>query len=141
MNDVEELSLDVEQIAANKEFFGVTRRLASRLQENPYPVPGFFIRDMTDEELDLLQEHSEVSSPHFEDLLMVALLLTVGEGIVLTEEQSHRSINSLLVMLACESLYRKGLVELKHENFSFGEDAGDNKVVILKNNIDYGGLL
>ena len=37
--------------------------------------------------------------------------------------------NAMVMFIAMEGLYRKGLVKLYHEHMSFGDDAGDKIVV------------
>ena len=136
-----EYNVDFKEVLNHKKLFAVTRLLAASLQQTPYIHPGLFIKDLTDTDLQLLLDHIEPEDNSFENVMVIALMLTVGEGIAATNKQIHRSINSLIVMLISESLHRKGLVKVHHRNFSFGEDA-DTKIVLEKiNGIDYRAYL
>lgn len=138
INPVEgDYSIDFAEVVAHKKLFAVTRLLATSLQITPYIHPGLYIKELADTDLQLLIAHADTESDGFENLMLIAMMLTAAEGIATTEKQIHRSINALIVMLTSESLRRKGLVKVHHQNFSFGDDA-DNKIVLEKiEGVDY----
>lgn len=136
-----EYTIDFNEVIKHKDLFAVTRLLAASLQQTPYMHPGMFIKDLTDTDLQTLLDHVDPEHSSFENMMLIALMLTAAEGIATTNEQVHRSINAMIVMLSSESLRRKGLVKVHHQNFSFGEDA-DNKIVLEKiEGIDYNRLI
>ena len=137
----DEYSIDFKEVVAHKKLFAITRLLATTLQINPYIHPGLFIRDLSDTDLQLLIAHADVDAPGFENLMLIALMLTAAEGIAATDAQIHRSINALTVVLSSESLFRKGLIKLHHKNFSFGEDAGNNIVLEKVEGVDYQSMI
>lgn len=136
-SDEQGYHINYKQVIDQTHLFAVTRLLAANIVGSEYVHPGYFVRDLSRDDLDMLLENINPDDPGFENVLLVALMLTAGEGIDATDEQVHRSINSLIVMLTCESLRRKGLVKIHHQNFSFGEDAGNNLVIEKIEGIDY----
>lgn len=136
-----EYNVNLAEVVAHKRLFAVTRLLATAMQQTPYIHPGLYVRDLADDDLKLLIEHANPDNEEFENLMLIALMLTTGEGIPASDKQMTRSINGLIVMLTSESLRRKGLIKVHHQNFSFGEDA-DNRLVIEKiEGIDYQKLV
>lgn len=136
-----DFNVNIAEVIKQKDLFSVTRLLASSMQTNPYIHPGHFIRDLSNADLQLLLDHIDVEDNDFGNLMLIGMMLTVAEGVALTEEQMHRSVNALVVMLTSESLYRKDLVVLHHDKFSFGEDAGSNVVIQRKEGVDYEGIV
>jgi hypothetical protein len=60
-------------------------------------------------------------------------MLATGEGLEQSQgaEEISSRMDAFCAFLAIESLRRKGLVKVYHENISFGEDFG-NKIVVEK---------
>ena len=112
----------------------VTRVLAMDMMENPYITVGDFIKTLTDHDLCALSDIAEngTNDPRFEEILLISEMLAAGEGV------SERNIDTMvdrtkmfMMYLTCESLFRKGLVDIFHDKMSFGEDAA-NEVIVKK---------
>jgi exosortase/archaeosortase len=59
-------------------------------------------------------------------------MLSRAEGLISEDDDDlTRKINQFMVMVTMESLYRKGLIKLYHENMSFGKDV-QHRVVAEK---------
>lgn len=124
--------VNYRHIAASAELLRVTRALALLFINNPYMSVGTFFKNIEQEDLEALIEIIEEGpdNPNFGELMLIAEMLAVGEGLDSGNVSIiENRVNQFLVLLACESLYRKGLVKIYHENMSFGEDAGDKIIV------------
>lgn len=123
-------TLNYAEIANHKELMAVTRLLAKQLMVNPYLVVGDYIKELADSDLVALMNAEENET--FEDLILISEMLATGEGCeqASVEEFKERT-NQLVTLLVIESLGRKGLVRVFHENMSFHEDMKD-KVVVEK---------
>lgn len=135
-NDGEEESYTVvyENIIKAKGLMPVTRTLAIDLSASGYMRVGDFLKDLSDTDLDNLLEISEDQErEEFSEILLISEMLATGEGLnsAADLEETVNRITHLCVLLACESLFRKGLVKLHRENMSFGADMS-NKVIVEK---------
>ena len=125
-------SVNYAKVAGEKSLLSVTRLLANELLTNPYMTIGDFLKGLNESDLELLVKVIDEGGEHknFEDLLLIAEMLANAEGLengtldVFTERT-----NQLTTYIVCESLYRKGLVKLHHQNMSFGEDMKDKVIV------------
>jgi hypothetical protein len=121
-------SVNLPEVAKYKKCLAVTRLLATQLMENPYLVVGEFIRDLSDEDLKALND--KIDHEEFEDAILIANMLVMGEGIATGDfDDYQKHTNVLAGFLAIESLARHGLVKVYHENMSFGDDVGDKIIV------------
>ena len=125
-------SVNIHRVAQDKEILTLVRLLASQLIITPYLRVGDFFKNLSDDDLQTLEEVSDENHEQFDNLLLVAEMLATGEGLDHgTMDIIHQRMNQLLMFIAMEGLYRKGLIKLYHENMSFGEDMG-NKIVAEK---------
>lgn len=125
-------SVNIHRVAQDKEVLTLVRLLASQLIITPYLRVGDFFKNLSNDDLEILEEISDENHEHFDNLLLVAEMLATGEGLDHgTIDIIHDRMNQLLIFIAMEGLYRKGLIKLYHDNMSFGEDMG-NKIVAAK---------
>lgn len=136
MDDNEEefdgtFSINYAKILDQKDMLPTTRLLAADLLSNPYMPVGDFFAGLSDSALEELLEVCDNSeNPHFEELILIAEMLSNAEGLESgTIDIIHQRANHLITLLAVESLGRKGLVKVYHKNMSFGEDMGDRIIV------------
>lgn len=124
-------SLNYGEISEYKQLMAVTRMLSKQMMVTPYVVVGEFIKELSDSDLKALMNAEQ--NGEFEDLILMAEMLATGEGCdqAATDEVFKERTNHLITLLVIESLYRKGLVRVYHENMSFNEDMLD-KVVVEK---------
>ena len=117
--------INLEKIQEYPNILAVTKLLALKLQKNPYMKVGNFLSNLSDADLKTLVDIDD-NDPHMEDILMMSFLLARAEGVENgTVELITRHTSMLRNFIAVESLYRKGLVEIYHDNLSFGEEDGD----------------
>jgi hypothetical protein len=153
-DDFSHFSIELQKVVDDTSMLAVTRLLASKLIQNPYTrVQDFFvslsdydlsvlsdiINDIREEELN---EAEEYSNPHSCEILLIADMLARAEGVNsqnLTE--STGIMNAFMGFVTVESLYRKNLVNIFREHFSFGEDMKDKVICTRRDDIDYSGLL
>jgi hypothetical protein len=121
------------KVLDQKDMLPVTRLLAADLLSTPYMPVGDFIAGLSDASLaELIEVCNDENHPHFEELLLIAEMLSAAEGLESgTLDTIHERTNHLITLIAIESLARKGLVKVHHKNMSFGEDMGD-KVIVEK---------
>ena len=127
--------LDYGKIANSPNMLAVTRLLASQLMTESYITVGEFLTKLADSDLKLLVELTDQEDhDHMGDFILMAEMLATGEGCdtsKATEQYSDRT-KQFVTFVILESLYRKGLVELKHENLSFHSDMDNKEIVRLK---------
>lgn len=133
-NDDETYQINFSKAAKDKELLSVTRLLASQMMHNPYVTVGDFLKSVSDGDLELMIDIIDVGEEHenFGDMILMSEMLATGEGLPSgTLDEVTTRVNQFLVMLSVESLYRKGLIQVFHQNMSFGDDMGD-KIVAKK---------
>ena len=139
--EITDFNVNLAEVHKHKDLFAVTRLLATSLQMNPYLHPGLYIKEMADSDLEQLLECVDPDEDRFQNIVLIAMMLSAAEGLAMTQEQVHRSINALIVMLSSESLYRKGLIDIFHNKFSFGSDADNDVVLKKKDGVDYDAII
>lgn len=133
MDDNTPLYLNFDKIAVHKEFLSITRMLAVDLMKNPYITPADFLKRLSDEELQtLVQISDDEEHERMDEIMLISEMIATGEGLeTATLEVAVERVNQFCVFLVLESLFRKGLINLKYENMSFGEDYKD-KIIAEK---------
>lgn len=129
-------TVNLDRIIASKEMLAVTKLTAAKAKMEGYITVGAFLQQLSDPDLNELMFICEAgmddTNERLGEVLLIAEILAVGEGIEPgTLSQVTQRMNTFIVMLTIESLYRKGLVKVYHNNMSLGEDAGD-KIIVEK---------
>lgn len=126
--------LDYPNIVKNHQTLAITKLLATELMTNGYIIVGDFIKNMTDGDLKALTDNMEDDDENqYQDLILVSEMLATGEGCEPSQNdvQFESRAQQLITLLILESLHRKKMVKLYHENMSFHEDMGD-KILVEK---------
>jgi hypothetical protein len=134
--------VDYNKLYESPGLLAVTRLLVTELRNNPYKSVGHFFKNLSDEDLKLLLNIADTeldddinNQPNndFSELVLISQMLADAEGSGgnMDLSQVTRRTNQFVMFLTMESLHRKKLVKLYHDNMSFGEDAGD-KIVVEK---------
>jgi|TARA_R110000868_G_scaffold53341_7_gene167554 hypothetical protein len=140
--------INYDNVIECKECLNVTRLLAADLKSNPYMTVGYFLKTISDVDLkilnDIVEESSgieaddEVTNPGLADVVLIAEMLVRAEDLMSENDTDlMKRVNQFMVMITCETLARKGLVKVYHENLSFGEDASKRVIVKKIDGIDY----
>ena len=130
--DTDGYVLNYGEIAKSKDMMAMTRLLATDLMNNPYLIVGDYIKGISDSDLDTLVK--EMDKPEgdqsYDNLLLIAEMLATGEGCAPSEtaDQFGDRMTQLVTFLVCESLARKGLIKVFHDNMSFHEDMKDKNI-------------
>ncbi len=144
--NLQDFTVNYHNVATNKEFSSVTRLLATDLMSNPYLSVGDFFKNLSDSDLSILSDMADTLFTHFSDeeseadtktnsnineCVMLTMLLSGAEGLdsIPDIDIIRKRMSQFIMFVSCESLHRKGLVKLHHQNLSFGEDS-DNKIVV-----------
>lgn len=127
---MESTHLNLDKII-NGDFPAILRLLAMDLRQHTYLRVGTWLKELRTADLMYLVEVVDCATDDFDNaytgtLVVLTMLLTQGEGLVIGEAESlHPYVNHVVRLLALESLYRKGLVEVLHDNISLGDEAGE----------------
>lgn len=134
------ITISYENIIKSKDLMPVTRALALDLSIQGYMAVGDFLKGLSNSDMENLLEISEnEDNEQFSEIALIAEMLATGEGLTSFEggntdeglDSFAQRIKTFCAFLAIESLHRKGLVKVYHENMSFGPDMG-SKIVVEK---------
>ena len=140
--DESPFEINYDNVISCKDCLSVTRLLAVDLKENPYMSVVLFLKNISNSDLKILSDivdqnfniddDDEVGDPSLADVVLIAEMLSRAEGIISnSDEELMQKVNQFMMYISVESLRRKGLVRVYHENMSFGEDA-EKRVVVEK---------
>jgi hypothetical protein len=126
-NDIEESHIVIPRVAKDQTMLAITRLTAAQLMENPYIVVGDFFRNMPLNDIQTLVDVIEEGEygPHFSELLVLAQMLYMGEGLghqIGSIDQVAERIQTMIGFITITSLAKKGLVEAFYDKFSFDEN-------------------
>ena len=144
MNDpLEPIGLHLKMIQDSPQTWSINKSLAFRLSMNQFMTVGEFFKTLAQGDLDflvncldsmLMEDTPQEKASEIEtELLLLACMLSIAEGLDIKDDADElltRS-NILMSLITSESLFRKGFVNLKHENMSFGEDSYDLELASL----------
>ena len=141
-DDLSDVTINYDKIIESKEMLSVTRLLAADLKNNPYMTVGDFIINLSTGDLatllDIVDRNNSddkvaEANEHLGDIMLIAEILARAEGLETDnlDQMAHR-MQMFSTYIVIESLRRKGLVDVFHNNMSFGEDAGEKMIVKKK---------
>jgi hypothetical protein len=132
-DDEGEFSINYEKVLHEETFLPVTRLLAADLIKSQYMPIGDFIKSLSDNTLEELNEIcGDENHPNFEEMILITEMLAAAEGTNIGgTPEVHQRLNLFITWMAIESLKRKGLVKVYYENISFGDDMGE-KIIVEK---------
>lgn len=134
-NNEDSFVVNYTKVATEKGLLSVTRLLAADLSKNPYITIGDFLKNLNDSEVQMFIDIIEEGPDHsnFEDMMLIAGMLAAGEGTPCSNIDDYtKCTNMLNTFMVCESLYRKGFIDLQRENMSFGDDMADKNIARRK---------
>lgn len=130
-DDLQNYTVVYHKVIGDNKFSTATRFLASKLSNNPYLTVGEFLADLTDS--DVRQYVNMIDSEEFEEIVLLAQMLSRAEGVVAeTMGDVTFQTNALMNFILLESLYRKQLIDIWRENMSLGSDCGDKIIAKRK---------
>ena len=125
-------NINYNKIASDKDMLPLTRLLAVDLMAKSYLTPGEFFKNISDADLDMINdldpEHELMA-----EMLLISQMLVKAEG-VYTEsfDQMHEQLQTFVTFASLTSLDRKDLIICHYDNMSFGEDSRTNIVAERK---------
>ena len=136
MSEKDTMAIRFDKVSEDKSFLPVTRLLAIDIIKNPYLAVGDFMREISDQDIELLLDIADdEDNCHFEELVLIPEMLAAAEGIPNEYADEKEMIATararvaiFITYLTIESLARKDLIIIHRENMSFGDDAGDRVV-------------
>ena len=133
----ETYSINVQQVIDNKTLMPITRRLAKRISNDNYLTVGDYIISMEDEDLDYLidlipdDDNVAAANDQSSELMLISELLALGEGLPSANAEEIMARTSFFTrLLVFESLYRKGIINAHHENWTLDLDINNNSVLV-----------
>jgi len=140
--------INYDNVIECKECLNVTRLLAADLKSNPYMTVGHFLKHISDADLKILNDiveestgmdpDDEVTNPGLADVVLITEMLVRAEDLFSEDDAVlMKRVNNFMIMITCENLGRKGLVQVFHSNLSFGDDEAKRVIVKKIDGIDY----
>ena len=137
-----DFNINYDNVISCKECLSMTRILAADLKANPYMTVGDFLMNVSRSDLAILsdiveqnmgyEKDNEVTDERMADFVLMTEMLSRAEGLISEDDDDlTRKISQFMTMVTMESLYRKGLIKLYHENMSFGKDV-EHRIVAEK---------
>lgn len=122
-------------IAKMEDYHEDTRELATALAAHPYDTLERFFTTVSDEYLGYMLDLCDIADhddPRVDELIVVTLMLIQAEGVIIdTYEAMIDRVEQFKMMCGGIELARQGVVQVKYENLSFGEDMYD-KIVFIR---------
>lgn len=137
MNELSEYRVNLDQVIQKDDHYIVAQDVAVLVKMNGLMSVGSIMKSIPDDHLqemvDFIEEtyqEEPIGQTCHEELMILSLMLIQAEGgqISMSEEFAVNSMHQTMLFLMMESLYRKGLIELIHENLSFDEASSNRSV-------------
>lgn len=133
----ETYSINVQQVIDNKTLLPITRDLAKRISKECYLTVGEYIITMDDVELNYLidliptDDNMATLTEKSGELMLISELLALGEGLPSANAEDIMARTSFFTkLLVFESLYRKGIVNAFHENWTLDLDINNETILV-----------
>ncbi len=126
-------TLDLNSIINSHSSWALNKQLATKLSLVPNFSVGSFFSSLDDNDIVFLSK--EVSETNYEDnaaaeLFLMLVLLMTAEGLDISDDEKlTEKFEILLMFISLESLHRKNLVKLNHENMTFDDDMDHTTLV------------
>ena len=133
MQESNMFGINLERVINSHESWAINKVLATKLSLHPHFTVGEFFQSIADDDLEFLSK--AIAETNFEDhasaeLFLMMILLCMAEGLEIADDEKLEARFDLLTMfVTVESLRRKGMVEIKYEIISFGEDMANENFV------------
>lgn len=133
----ETYSINVQQVIDNKTLLPITRDLAKRISRESYLTVGEYIITMDDVELNYLidliptDDNMATLTEKSGELMLISELLALGEGLPSANAEDIMARTSFFTkLLVFESLYRKGIINAFHENWTLDLDINNETILV-----------
>lgn len=123
--------LNPQTILSSPEISSTVKAAMRRAMKQTFLLPGHWVRDLDDSEVDQLCELCELAKAEDdagipgeagEQMVLLTMILATAEGCVPQDDaEAGEFYGRLAAFIICESLARKGLVTVFHDKMSFVE--------------------
>lgn len=130
--------INLDLILKTGDRYLIAQEMAVTIKMNGLMTVGMLMQSIETDKLqhmiDFIEETYESADPSddtcHEELMLVTLMMIYAEGgqISMDPDVAIRAMSQTVMFLMMESLSRKGLVELRHENMSY-DDAVSDRIV------------
>lgn len=129
-------NVNLDKILASKDMLAITKLTALEAKTSGYLTVGYFLQRLSDDDLNELlaicEDSKNETNERLGEILLITEILAVSEGIEPGNlSEITKRMNTFIVLMTIESLNRKGLVKVYHNNMSLGDDAG-SKIIVEK---------
>lgn len=119
---MDDYRFNYEKVLTDKSFTAATRLLAAELMQSPYKTVGQFFDALNDSDLEILID--KIDEENMEEILLLAVMLSRAEGVPVNGiDHITELTNFMTVFIVGESLARKGLAQIFHDEMTFDNDS------------------
>ena len=119
---MDDYRFNYEKVLTDKSFTAATRLLAAELMQSPYKTVGQFFDALNDSDLEILID--KIDEENLEEILLLAVMLSRAEGVPVNGiDHITELTNFMTVFIVGESLARKGLAQIFHDEMTFDNDS------------------
>ena len=121
----EQFTVNLERVINSYGAWDLNKQLATKLSLQPNFAVGDFFKSLSDEDIDFLSaqaNNSDTDEHAAAEMFLMTVLLCMAEGVDFGDDVAEVRFNIMIYFIAAESLHRKKLAILNHENMSFGDD-------------------
>ena len=128
-------TLNLTAVLNAKDICAQVKLLAMRASTGEYIIPGKYFQGLNDLDLGVLVNIADMSSFNEQalfNMVCLAEILSNAEGFpALTDEDAHKNVGFVVVILTSMMLERKGVVKMFYDNISFSGSASEDTIVEL----------
>jgi len=133
MQESNMFGINLERVINSHTAWAINKGLATKLSLHPHFTIGEFFQSMSDDDVEFLGKaiaETDMEDHASAELFLMMVLLSMAEGLEVADDESLQArFDMLLTFVTLESLRRKGMVEIKYENMSFGDDMAQADLV------------
>ena len=121
----ENFVVNLERVINSYGAWDLNKQLATKLSLQPNFAVGDFFKSLSNEDVDFLSvQANNVDTDEYSaaEMFLMTVLLCMAEGVDFGDDVAEDRFNTMIYFIAAESLHRKELAIVNHENMSFGDD-------------------
>lgn len=128
----ENFAVNLERVINSHGAWQLNKQLATKLSLQPHFSVGDFFKSLSVDDVNFLSIQSNLVDTDDQaaaEMFLMTVLLCMAEGLDFEDETAQERFDTLILFIAAESLHRKGLAEVRHDNMSFGDDMKHTELV------------
>ena len=137
LNNNTDFVVNLDLVVSAGDRYIIAPDMAMLIKMNGLMTVGSLLKSIEDEKLTSMVEFIEATYEEdigndtcHEELMLVSLMMIQAEGgqLPLDPDIAIQAVSQTLLFIMMESLYRKGLIELHHENMSYDEAVSNRRI-------------